>query len=140
MSNERIKGNFDYKKDKYIFRFTMNNINKFQIVLGGSLVKYQLVNVDSTVPCCYTFNETYYPEEGSTFIDTVIGDGTTKYNITIEVIAISTQPDPFISYFEITVIPFIYGDYPVYYIKNENTINCFTGKDNDNILILLKSI
>ena len=71
VKNEKIRGNF-YTHVNYIFRFTLNNISKFQIVLGGHNVKYQFVNIDQSVDCCSTFNETYYPEEGGAFIDNVI--------------------------------------------------------------------
>ena len=138
LTNEKIKGYFDYNKEKYTFRFTLLNINKFQLVLGGLLVKYQLSIIDSTIPCCDTFNEIYYPEEGSTFIDTVIGDGITKQNITFEVCAISTNPNPYLSLFEITVLPFEFSKYPIYQISDKKTIDCYTGKDNNKTYILLK--
>ena len=135
-NNEKIKGTFDYDKEKYTFRFSLNNINKFQIILGGSLVKYQLLNIESSAPCCDTFNETYYPEEGNTFIDTFIGE--TKENITIEIVAISTNPDPYLSYFEITVLPFEFSNYPLYYISDKKSINCYTGKEGNKSYIIIK--
>ena len=138
LTNEKIKGYFDYDKEKYTFRFTLLNINKFQLVLGGSLVKYQLSTIDSTIPCCDTFKEIYYPEEGSTFIDTVIGDGITKQNITFEVSAISTNPNPYLSLFEITVLPFEFSQYPIYPISDKNSIDCYTGKESNKTYILLK--
>ena len=76
--NHKIIGNFDKDKSQYTFRFNIYNVRKFQIVLGGSAVKYKLINVDLTVPCCDTFNEVYYPEEGSTFVETIIGDDENK--------------------------------------------------------------
>ena len=133
-NDERIKGNFHYDKDKYTFRYKLNNISKFQVTLGGMRVKYNFVNIDNdTVPI--TFNETYYPEEGSTFITPVIGDGTTKYNMTLDIIATSTNPDPYMSFFEITVIPFEYYDVPIYYLNNGETIDCYSGKDFNIIYI-----
>ena len=133
-NNERIKGNFHYDKNQYTFRYQLNNITKFQVTLGGMRVKYNFRNVDGDkVPI--TFNETYYPEEGSTFITPVIGDGTTRYNMTLEIIAISTNPDPYMSFFEITVIPFEYYDVPIYYLNNGETIDCYSGKDYNIIYI-----
>ena len=138
INNEVIKGSFDFDKEKYTFRFTLENISKFQIILGGSLVKYQFVNVDKeTVDCCETFNETYYPEEERTFVDNVIGDGKTKKTITIEVIAISTNPDPYLSFYEIKVIPFEYSEYPLNYIYDKQMISLSTIKDSNFTYIFL---
>ena len=139
LNNEKIKGAFDYDKEKYIFRFSMNNINKFQIILGGSLVKYQFINVESTSACCDTFNDIYYPEEGSSFIETIIGDGSSKENITIDIIAISTNPDPFLSHYEITVLPFDFSNYPINLISNGLSIDCYNGKTTNYTYILLKN-
>ena len=140
INNEVIKGAFDYDKEKYTFRFTLENISKFQIILGGSLVKYQFENVDKdTVDCCETFNKTYYPEEERTFVDNVIGDGKTKKTITIEVIAISTHPDPYLSFYEIKVIPFEFSEYPLNYIYDGQMISCSTGGDSNFTYIFLQN-
>ena len=139
INNEKIKGAFDFDKNKYTFRFTMEDISKFEIIIGGSLVKYQFINVNSTVPCCDTFNDIYYPEEGSSFIDTVIGDGTTKYTITIDVVAISTNPDPYLSFYDITVMPFEYSNYPLNYINDGQIISCKTGKNTNYTYIFIKN-
>ena len=139
INNEKIKGAFDFDKNKYTFRFTMEDISKFEIIIGGSLVKYQFINVNSTVPCCDTFKDIYYPEEGSSFIDTVIGDGKTKYTITIDVVAISTNPDPYLSFYDITVMPFEYSDYPLNYIYDGQIISCKTGKNTNYTYIFIKN-
>ena len=139
LPNEKIKGNFDDLIKNYTFKFSLKNIKKFQIVLGGSSVKYQLVNVDPSVLCCDTFNETYYSEEGSTFIDNVIGDGTVNYNITIKITATSTISESFLSLFEITVVPFDVEEFPIYYIKDGETIDCYTGKNNDIVHLIFES-
>ena len=138
LPNQKIKGNF-YDKIKYTFRFTLNNISKFQIVLGGHNVKYQFVNIDQSVDCCSTFNETYYPEEGGAFIDNVIGDGTAKSTVTFDVIAISTVNNSLVSFYDITVLPFEYADYPIYQISDGETINCYTGKNNNKAYININS-
>ena len=89
LQNERIKSRFnDYNRLYYTFRFALKNISKFQIVLGGAEVKYQLINEDKSIPCCESFTKMYYPEEGSSFIDNVIGDGSKKYDITIDIIVL----------------------------------------------------
>ena len=137
--NHKIIGNFDKDQSQYTFRFTIYNIRKFQIALGGSAVKYQLINVDPTVPCCDTFNKIYYPEEEITFIDTVIGeDETKKYNITIDVVTISTNSDPYLSFYKITVVPFVYSNFPFYYLTDYSSIDCYTGEDQDKVYILFE--
>ena len=137
--NHKIIGNFDKDKSQYTFRFNIYNVRKFQIVLGGSAVKYQLINVDLTVPCCDTFNEVYYPEEGSTFVETIIGDDENKkYNITIDVVAISTNSDPYLSFYKITVVPFAYSNVPLYYVSDYSSVDCYTGKDQDKVYILFE--
>ena len=135
--NQKIRGNFDTNKTQYTFRFNLFNIRKFQVVLSGSLVKYKFINIDASVPCCDTFDKIYYPEEGSTFIDSVIGDDETqKYNVTIDIVAISTQPDPYLSHYKITVIPFSYSNYPIYYVSDTLSIDCYTGKEHNGIYII----
>ena len=134
--NQKIKGQFDYSIFSYTFSFTINSINQFQIVLGGTNVNYQIINTNSTVLCCDNFNITYTPQGKSIFVDNKIGEDETKYDITIRIIATTSNPDPYLSSYEITVIPFRYSQYPIYYVNDNSGIDCYTGKDHDRIYLI----
>ena len=54
----------------------------------------------------------------------LIGDGTAKSTVTFDVIAISTVNNSLVSFYDITVLPFEYADYPIYQISDGETINC----------------
>ena len=56
-----------------------------------------------------------------------------NFSITIDIVATSTNLDPYLSFFEITVLPFEYANFPINYIKDEESIDCYTGKDNDTV-------
>ena len=132
MINEKIKGYF-YYKENYIFRFSLSNISKFHVVYGGAYVEYQLRSVDSSY--LKDSNEGILPEEGGTFYDYIIGDGTSKYDITIEIIATSKMINSLVSYFEITVLPYEYSEYPLYHISDGESINCYTGSRNSTYIL-----
>ena len=87
-------------------------------------MEYQLRSVDSSY--LKDSNEGIRPEEGGTFYDYIIGDGTSKYDITIEIIATSKMINSLVSYFEITVLPYEYSEYPLYHISDGESINCYT--------------
>ena len=133
MNNEKIKGYF-YYKEYFIFRFSLSNISKFHVVYGGAYVEYYLRSVDSSY--LKDSNEGIRPEEGGTFYDYIIGDGTYKYDITIEIIAFSTMVNSLVSYFEITVLPYEYSEYPLYRISDGESVNCYTGKNRNSTYIL----
>ena len=139
LQNERIKSRFNkLNKLYYTFQFTLKGISKFQIVLGGAEVQYQFINENKTVPCCESFTKIHYPEEGSSFIDNVIGDGSKTYDITFNIRATTTKQNSLVSYFDITVLPFEYSNVPLYYINDGESVNCYTGKNNNSSYIVLK--
>ena len=137
IKNEQIISHFSNNQKELRFRFQLYNIAEFRIVIGGSLVQYQFINVDKSIPCCDSFNETYYPEKGNTFIDNIIGDGTIKYNITIEVVAVSNKHNSLLSYYDITVLPFEYSNFPINYINSAQTFNCYTSKNSNSTYFIM---
>ena len=45
----------------------------------------------------------------------------------IDVIATSTNPDKILSFFDFMVVPYLYSNnYPIYYIKEGETIDCYS--------------
>ena len=136
---ETVRGTIDNinSNNRYLFKLP-REISYFQIKIKGKGIKFVIKDLNEQLPCCENINKEYIPNTDTLFIIFIIYQNisTIDYNLQIEVDVSPINEISDYLYYEMSVSPDEHLAHPLYIIKGDTEVECYTGNETNKIYIL----